>query len=236
MCALFIKCKNNNQYICNICTEDIDKDKIIGLKCNPKKHIFCYDCIFDWFKILKNKKNNFGNYSISNMCPICRKSGGLLPICDGYDIIKNIHNIEANKLKKASDNNSKNLINPNKLEHECGFKLLTGNGYCKLLGKYEGLCGKHISKKDLIPKTTINTALNTSLNTSINTPLNTQITTPINITIDVNPDKLEHECGMKLKSKDGYCKLKCKEEYGGFCHIHRKMNVILNNDNNILVL
>ena len=31
---------NNNKFICNICSETIDKDKIIGLKCNSKKHIF----------------------------------------------------------------------------------------------------------------------------------------------------------------------------------------------------
>ena len=48
---------------------------------------------------------------------------------------------------------------------------------------------------------------------------------------------------MKFKSKNGYCKMKCKEEYSGFCYIHRKTKASLknstsssNNDNNVLIL
>lgn len=228
MCAKFIKCENNNEYKCNICSDNIEEDKIIGLKCNPQKHIFCYDCIFDWFKVLK-KKHGSAYYSTLNMCPICRKNGGLLPTCDGYDVIKNIHDLKSVKTKVVP-------INPKKLQHECGFKLLNGNGYCKLVGRYEGLCGKHISKKDLLPKE----------NSSIITEKET-ISKEI---LDINPEKLEHECGMKFKTKNVYCKMKCKEEYGGFCYIHRKTKTSLkssndtsitndnntNDNNNVLIL
>ena len=228
MCAKFIKCENNNEYKCNICSDNIEEDKIIGLKCNPQKHIFCYDCIFDWFKVLK-KKHGSAYYSTLNMCPICRKNGGLLPTCDGYDVIKNIHDLKSVKTKVVP-------INPKKLQHECGFKLLNGNGYCKLVGRYEGLCGKHISKKDLLPKE----------NSSIITEKET-ISKEI---LDINPEKLEDECGMKFKTKNVYCKMKCKEEYGGFCYIHRKTKTSLkssndtsitndnntNDNNNVLIL
>ena len=228
MCAKFIKCyENNNEYKCNICSDNIEKDRIIGLKCNPQKHIFCYDCIFDWYKVLK-KKHGSANYSTLNMCPMCRKNGGLLPTCDGYDIIKNIHDLKSVKTKVVSVNDSNNLLNPNKLEHECGFKLLNGNGYCKLVGRYEGLCGKHISKKDLLPKENIS--------------VSTEKDNSSKETLDINPQKLEDECGMKFKSKSGYCKMKCKEEYGGFCYIHRKTKTSLksnnstNDNNNTLIL
>jgi hypothetical protein len=228
MCAKFIKCDDSNEYKCNICSDNIEKDKIIGLKCNPQKHIFCYDCIFDWFKVLK-KKHGSAYYSTLNMCPMCRKNGGLLPTCDGYDVIKNIHDF-----KVVPINDSKNLINPNKLEHECGFKLLNGNGYCKLVGKYEGLCGKHVSKKDLLPKE----------NSSVITNKDNNLISILKEILDINPEKLEYECGMKFKSKNGYCKMKCKEEYGGFCYIHRitkkslksSNDTSITNDNNVLIL
>ena len=229
MCAKFIKCdENNNEYKCNICSDNIEKDKIIGLKCNPQKHIFCYDCIFDWYKVLK-KKHGSAYYSTLNMCPICRKNGGLLPTCEGYDVIKNIHDLKVVKSKVIP-------INPKKLQHECGFKLLNGNGYCKLVGRYEGLCGKHISKKDLLPKETISVS---------NEKDNISKETISKEKLDINPEKLEHECGMKFKSKNGYCKMKCKEEYGGFCYVHRKTktflkssnsNINIINDNNVLIL
>jgi hypothetical protein len=231
MCALFIKCDNNNKYNCNICTETIENDKVIGLKCDPKKHIFCYDCILDWFKILK-KKHGSGNYSTLNMCPICRKNGGLLPVCDGYETIKNIHNLKLNKQKVVTTNDSKNLINPNKLKYQCGFKLLNGNGYCKFYGFYEGLCGKHKDKKNLLPNNIITIGNSTGSESSTTEP-----------SININPDKLENECGMKLKSKDGFCKLKCNQKYGGFCFIHGKnyqllgnQNNVIENNNNVLVL
>ena len=205
MCALFIKSKSDIQYKCNICSDNIDEDRIIGLKCDPSKHIFCYDCIFDWYKILK-KKHGSQHYPIMNMCPICRKNGGLLPIIDGIDPVKTIHNFKTlkNKLPQIQ------LINPDKLEHECGFKLLKNNGYCKLIGKFDGLCGKHTSKKHLIQTSNKKD----------------------NYEKSVNPNKLEGQCGMKLKSKDGFCTKKSNALYGGFCFLHSNVQ---NNNNTIVV-
>ena len=126
MCnAKFINKEKDIIYTCNICSEIIDDNKIIGLKCDPIKHIFCYDCIFSWYKQLNKKKKN-SNYTITTMCPICRKNGGHLPIIDIQD----------------------KDINPDKLLYECGVKLLTKDGYCTVIGKdiYNGFCGKHFNK------------------------------------------------------------------------------------------
>ena len=38
--------------------------------------------------------------------------------------------------------------------------------------------------------------------------------------IDINPNKLPHECGVKLKTKNGYCECSAKLLYGGFCGRH----------------
>jgi hypothetical protein len=138
--AKLIKNNCDTKYTCNICTDEIKDDKIIGLNCDPLKHIFCYDCIFDWYKQIQiSKKKYTVNYQTHNMCPICRKNGGLLPICLDKKI-KGIHNMK--------------LVNPIKV---CGCKLLTSTGYCKTVGneKYGGYCGKH--KKILKKKENTNT-------------------------------------------------------------------------------
>jgi hypothetical protein len=83
----------NHTFLCNICAEDItDLSKKVILKCNPQ-HIFCYDCIFDWY--FKNKGNN-SSASSGNMykyatCPICQKDGGFLTLPEGKVGIENIH-------------------------------------------------------------------------------------------------------------------------------------------------
>ena len=138
--AKFIKKKIGIDYLCNICSENIDDDKIIGLKCSPDKHFFCYDCIFDWYKEIKNSINNHNNYSHKNICPICRKNGGFLPIHSNYTPIKGI-----NIFSKVNTPKSINIINPDKKPHECGVKLKTKSGYCISTGKfkYGGFCGKH---------------------------------------------------------------------------------------------
>lgn len=131
--AKFINTENTEIiYKCNICSEDIENDQIIGLKCNPLKHIFCYECISEWYISLKGNKN-YGNYTINNMCPICRKSGGLLPL-HNTPYIKGIHHY-----------NTKNTIKINELPKECGVKLKTKDGCCKSMGKskYGGFCGIH---------------------------------------------------------------------------------------------
>lgn len=61
---------------CNICCEDIEEDRLVTLKCNPK-HFFCYDCISDWY-IQLTKLNSSNNEKCT--CPICKKKGGYLPL------------------------------------------------------------------------------------------------------------------------------------------------------------
>ena len=144
MSAKFVK--NDNSCLCNICAETIVSNNAIGLKCNPTKHIFCYECISDWYtELIKNKHSN--NYSIKNMCPICRKNGGLLPIHPKFKSIKGIHDIKEvvtpaiNETSKSTISN----INPDKLPYQCGAKLKTKTGYCESTGKpiYGGFCGRH---------------------------------------------------------------------------------------------
>lgn len=137
--AKFIKNIDNKEYLCNICSEQIQSDKIISLKCDPKKHIFCYDCIFDWYSQL-NKKKNTSNYPALKICPICRKNGGLLPVYANNKLIKNIHIMDniKNNIPKTEV-----LINPDKKDGECGAKLKTKGGFCTSVGKYNGFCKKH---------------------------------------------------------------------------------------------
>lgn len=70
--------------MCNICCEEFTSKKVV-LACNPK-HIFCYECIFDWYK-KKSGITTGSSYSHSHSsgsedrtCPICRKDGGFLTI------------------------------------------------------------------------------------------------------------------------------------------------------------
>ena len=132
-----------NKYTCGICTDQIPNGEIISLKCNPSKHIFCYDCISDWYKEIKPKKHS-GNYSTINICPICRKNGGFLPCIKNDTFIKGIHIFNNSG---SSNNNNNNEI------HICNAKLKTKEGYCTAKGnpKYGGLCGIHrIKDKPII--------------------------------------------------------------------------------------
>ena len=128
MAAYLIKHQNN--FTCNICIELIEPNKIIGLKCNVKKHIFCFDCINDWYKnILKNVKHNIhSNYNLVRMCPICRKNGGYLPNLNNQ-YVKEIH------YSKKLDN----------IVQTCSYKLKNKNNYCmnKGLENCNYLCKKH---------------------------------------------------------------------------------------------
>ncbi len=66
---------------CNICTENIETNKLVTLTCNPN-HYFCYTCIFDWYNTIKHNSSSFGN-SYDNKqctCPICKKDGDVLPL------------------------------------------------------------------------------------------------------------------------------------------------------------
>jgi hypothetical protein len=121
------------KYHCGICS-DIIENEIVSLFCNPTKHIYCYDCISDWFKQVKNKKYvSSTNYDIPNMCPICRNYGGLLPLNNSDTYVKGVHYIP--KIKK---------ILPPKIKYDvCGAKLKTKDGFCQVIGKFNGRCGKH---------------------------------------------------------------------------------------------
>ena len=120
---------NNNKFICNICSDVIDNNKIIGLKCNVKKHVFCFDCINDWYiETKKNMVHNINsNYNFCRMCPICRKNGGYLP------------NLKKKYVKEV--HYSKNLDN---IVQTCGYQL-KNKEYCMNLGQkcYNNLCKKH---------------------------------------------------------------------------------------------
>jgi len=183
--AIFIK-NNTCKYLCNICSEEIEEDKIIGLTCNPDKHIFCYDCIIEWYKQLKTKKNNNHNYNITNMCPICRNYGGLIPVYKDDEMIKGIH-----------------IITKPKINHQlCGIKLLTKNTYCKFIGKpvYNNLCGVHAHL--------------------------------------YKPDSniISNKCGYKYISKEGYCNLNGKSEYNNLCKIHYKKSILENSNSGVIII
>lgn len=67
---------------CNICTENIENDKLVTLACNPN-HYFCYTCIFDWYNTIKHNYGfSFGNMNDNKQCtcPICKKDGNVLPL------------------------------------------------------------------------------------------------------------------------------------------------------------
>jgi len=128
---------------CNICSEKINENELIRLKCNPSKHFFCYTCILDWYKEIKKLK--YTNFYTQNMCPICRKNGGLLPLINLNNIvtapIKGIHKIVNNNEHNKTNNTIKLPV--------CGFKLKTKDGFCQVIGKekYNGLCGIHCKNK-----------------------------------------------------------------------------------------
>jgi hypothetical protein len=198
---------NNDTYKCNICSDIIENDKIIALGCDPSKHIFCYDCIFDWYKELKiNKKSEYN--CISTMCPICRKNGGLLPMHNNYSFMQGIHIYN----------------NLNNLTGICGAKFSTKTGYCKKIGKpcYGGFCVTHIKCKiedkyvdesDVMLSSVASVASIASMDSSASL-------TSLNITSS-------NICGFKYKTKNGYCGYAGKSKYGGLCGLHSKcINII----------
>lgn len=154
MSAIYIK-NVNNECLCNICSEKLEIGNSVGLKCDTIKHIFCYECILDWYKE-SNKNKNI--HTVKNMCPICRKNGGFLPVHKNFNLIKGIHSYKEPVVKehivktpidkpKSTKSTKLNIIdiNPNKLPHECGAKLKTKNEYCKCNAKsiFGGFCGRH---------------------------------------------------------------------------------------------
>ena len=158
--AKFIQLNDTDpKYTCNICSDTIDDDKIIALKCDPKKHIFCYECIRDWYKELKKKKSP-SNYKMTTMCPMCMKNGGLLPQCSFDTPIKDIH----------SGYVDQNIPKVNSTFKCCGAKLKTKDGFCQARGqeKYGGLCGTHIKCKNIVVAVETNEDLSSNTTTPSN--------------------------------------------------------------------
>ena len=209
--AIFILNKNI-KYFCNICSEEIEDNKIIGLKCDPEKHIFCYDCILDWYKQLRLKKNNNSNYNILNMCPICRNNGGLLPLYNNSDFIKGIHILNKKKLNTFP---------------KCGIKLLSKNSFCTFIGKpiYNNLCGLHAH---------LNNKLLEKNNLSDNILLDNNL-----LDNNLSENNLQvvnnNLCGYKYITKDGFCKLSGKVFYNNYCKIHYKKSIELNSNDVIII-
>ncbi len=169
MAAYLINHPNNNKFTCNICSELIPNDKIIGLKCNVKKHIFCYDCINDWYIITKKNMNHNlnSNYNFVRMCPICRKNGGYLP------------NLNDNYIKEVHYKDKENII------QTCGYKLKTKDDYCMNIGKqcFNNLCKKHFNIEEKKNKKCIKVSrknINEEINNGIENGIDNEIN---NITI-----------------------------------------------------
>ena len=227
--AKFIKNTLNIKYNCNICSDEIEQNKVIGLSCNPSKHIFCYECINDWYKELKKKKY-YGNYNMLNMCPICRKNGGLLPLIEKVPYIKGLHYIADSKKSEID-------IEDDKI---CGYKLCSKSGFCQAKGNklYSGLCGIHknktgkpVFKQNLDIDTLLDNALE-SIDNSEKVLTQDSIEEVSEQKHIVNPHKLPKECGVKLKTKDGYCKSKGCKKYGGYCGMHKNTPT---NENTVII-
>lgn len=115
------------EYKCNICSEIIEKGKIIGLKCNFKKHIFCYSCIYDWYKEI-----SYNSLYTKQMCPICRKKGGALPHLSDVPFHKHVHYFPENHI----------------FIQNCGCQLKNKKTTCFVIGKPENnfKCVRHLPK------------------------------------------------------------------------------------------
>ena len=138
---------DDDKFICNICSSSI-KNNIIGLKCNSKKHVFCYECINDWYIEIKNNINSYkSNYNFIRMCPICRKNGGYLP---------NLKHKHINQIHYKGD-----------VIKTCGYKLRGKNDYCMNSGKkcYNNLCKKHFDIDN--KKNQLNNELNKKINNNV---------------------------------------------------------------------
>jgi len=75
---------------CSICYCNLDKDNKIKLKCN---HIYCYDCIYNWFKKTLNPLLNTKSTINIRECPYCRTLCFILPCKEGYKLIYNVNTL-----------------------------------------------------------------------------------------------------------------------------------------------
>ncbi len=106
-------------FLCNICGDDFtDMSKKVILKCNPH-HIYCYDCIYDWYLKCSTSSNSSENKPHS--CPICKKDGGFLNTVPNKPNIYNVHygNSTTNYSSQPYNHNSGEI---------CKCQNLAGNG------------------------------------------------------------------------------------------------------------
>ena len=198
---------------CNICSNSCpEKTKMITLKCNPK-HIFCEECITDWYVEIKNSKSKHNNYPTGNMCPICKKIGGLLPCSENVNPIKGIHIMNSDIQTVCYFQNT------------CNAKLKSKNGYCKNKGNphFGGFCKTHKNSQNPSDSTTStqNNDIIPFFPFSIDEPINglsddTTISEPPIPTIQNS-----HICNSKFKTKDGFCKNVGQSKYGWKCGFHK---------------
>ena len=106
--------------ICEICG-DLKKDKYVQtLSCN---HCFHYECIQKTFQYDRKKLN---------ICPLCRKPHGLLPLVNGLPkLIFGIHYKNEYPSNYVSTKCSHILISGNRKGNECGLKCMVGFNVCK---------------------------------------------------------------------------------------------------------
>jgi hypothetical protein len=220
---------SDKEYICNICSDNIVDDTIIGLNCDPDKHIFCYTCILDWYIILKKKHSNYGNYSILTMCPICRKNGGKLPVCNDVTPINNLHYIKKNKYN--------GILCGTPLKSN-PYKMCCSRG----LSKFGGKCGIHKNMENSVLQNSIlqnsilqNSVLqNSILQNSVLQDENNKQVNEINDTSNSSQSLSDissttvtiNLCNTPLKTKFGkLCKSKGLLKYGGKCGLHKNIQI-----------
>lgn len=229
----------SEKVLCNICMTDFDSNDIIRLKCNPKEHTFCYDCILDWFKTINKKDNKYIAIEYKKReCPICRKTAQTLPLREGYKYIDTIHTAQ-DKPNESTTGNILNLFTDelNFLNQpKCSTPLLSGKGLCKNIGKYNGKCGIH--KNIIIPDNfpICNTSFKSGnglcqkigkYNGKCGVHKNNIMETITEESKETNKSKETDAettilCGIVLKSGKGTCKNKGKQELNGCCGIHSK--------------
>ena len=151
---------------------------------------------------IKSNKKNYDYVSIANMCPICRKSGGLLPLYNNCIYVNGIHQVT--KVLPI------NLVNPIIPTNICGSKFLTKTGFCQLTGKaqYGGFCCKHAKPANEVIQHTQSELL-----------------------IQPNNFVQTQKCGFKFKTKLGLCKSTGKVQFNGLCGLHFKCKSIQNVSN-----
>jgi len=139
--------------ICGICA--CVKENEVILSCN---HSYCYDCIYDWFKVKRIKKTFNDRDGILLECPYCKQKVNKIPLLEKYVYIRGITNPkQINEIQLNKKNKSKNNIIPKNNNNLliCNAPIKSQNNtLCQTKGKecYGYYCGKHKKYQNLIPK------------------------------------------------------------------------------------